>query len=79
MSKLASSEQAFDVHAAPEPLEDPTMQGDQFGGPPLADGDDFSDDDFGGDMGDMTVGGAGEPSMFVAGQEARMIRSGCTR
>ena len=76
MSKLASSEQAFDVHAAPEPLEDPTM--DNFAGPPPG-ADDYSDDDV--MAGDMTcIGGAGEQSMFIAdGSEAKMFRSGCTR
>ncbi|XP_072030465.1 condensin complex subunit 2-like [Amphiura filiformis] len=76
MSKLASSEQAFDVHAAPEPLEDPMMHMDNFAGPP-PDADDFSDDDMAGDM--TCIGGAGEASMFIAdGSEAKMMRSGCT-
>ena len=75
VSKMAKSDQAFDVNAVPEPLEQTTVGGGQqdFGTDHYAAGGFSDDDDYDGGDG---VGSMGEASVFMAdGQEAHLVGS----
>ncbi|XP_071793554.1 condensin complex subunit 2-like [Asterias amurensis] len=80
ISKMAKSDQAFDVNAVPEPLEETNNGGHHDFGTDHYDAGGFSDDDNDYDGGESGgVGSMGEQSVFMAdGQEAQMIgSSGC--